>query len=1566
MAWETPDAGGTGDEKRRAASLRRRLLVVCLVTVFFSNERFHGRHHSAQALAIRFGDRGPTGNTSLRSSTKVTDGDVFFSSSRPSPHLAFVASLPRSEAAHSSAPLASSSVGSRESTAPSCLSPTFPVSSPKASEGANCRYGGGASRSGLVKSQFLAARASSSPVSPAAAASSLSAGAPPFGVSPFCAASSACVPSPALPRSAPPRPSAFSRASPSALRAVADAPLPEGEAVGWDSEEDPFFGRHDVDLPAFPAVNASPDGLPGGPGFFEGQAFDRRLPDDAHASEQLLPDEEAPSQDASLEPARRVSRPAASRSSALDTGEVSPQGRGRPPRVSASSLPPPSRGQGVQDWSRDAPEAGGGRFRRGAGAPGAPVSERRSRREEAADEEAAPAASTRRRRIRPHFASSPRGRWSEAEDDAVDGEGVGGAFSPGVQGGANEAAAYLENEDSPELLGARRREDDASYPGDPTAFASAASPRARRARRAPRAGERGGATFDGESQGRRDVGPHEADGLAEYSTRGREPRPPGPRGRSLGADGRGGPFTDAFDGGLDPRGDLMWEDRPYFGPQERGPHRRLPWYFWDSPRSRGARDSEFRRPAGRHPWGRPLPTQRRGSQLRDDALSVVLDDEGDEDPIESEDLEDAAEDALEGGLLEASMNEDGRWANARGGRRRRSPRRWSRGAAQVTWDWPKDAVRTGLDAEVSGTWPGRVRSRRAGGVSSSGPRRRGVAQGLSPLSLAAASREFLEPPNSLVDPWEASKGYPQRRSQRGLAAPEALLRGEDFFGERRRGRTPRVVHSSSFVFSRSRSRFGRGRESRARFADADGSTVPEAVDTLSEAAEGGVDEDEEEKQFYAFSSIHIPPLVRSMDVGLLVYQAQDASGGGRRGQEDPEHPGGSPTEKEQEPREAASLGRRLRDNMDAELSLSLDDAVLGDLIDNTMRRRLLLLPERPPERGPNAAPGAQTPDGEAEARGEATDLLAAAGEKPNAAESIDEGAAGGHRWVSFQKTYKEALEIYEGDEARLQQVHAQAEQIQRALASRVKRKISLDAALRRHGLSLNPFSWMARAFVYFNRFQLRNVTFTLWKDHVLHRFYRQRRDAAGLGRSPVSASAVAQRGKEGLTAAPASPSASETQDASGKKDRVAGGTMAAHDAALGPSEGEARSPKGAAGVAETEGDFVGIEEDWRMYVQRVYGVDLAANPMLELPLIVAKHVFLTQRYIAFVALHPEHKFHFVSHRKWLADQMSQDDKEERSSGPADEPDGARLAGAEGGADRRHGEAAEASGALRGREEEGTAPAETEGPRDDLNQGSNLHDEREAAAAAGNYGESHEGESEDREKQKVDTKDAQARSEARAQEREEGGGAGLSGLEAPPASGREVSTLSDASEPSSGLSGLEAPPASGPEVSTSSDAPEPSSDAGVQDTPALLERGDETTEALEERAAAEADRGESAYADFAQTEKETEAAPAEGLPQGDVSSAEVNEGSVHEEQSDEAIRVVEEAPAGVTQADECFDSLAADGGQSAATPKAKRKRSGSAGKKAASGEEPPAAAAHAESPAPSEEATERSGASVSPG
>ncbi|KEP63084.1 UNVERIFIED_CONTAM: hypothetical protein HHA_222300 [Hammondia hammondi] len=430
-----------------------------------------------------------------------------------------------------------------------------------------------------------------------------------------------------------------------------------------------------------------------------------------------------------------------------------------------------------------------------------------------------------------------------------------------------------------------------------------------------------------------------------------------------------------------------------------------------------------------------------------------------------------------------------------------------------------------------------------------------------------------------------------------------------------------------------------------------------------------------------FFPVRIPPLVRSMDVGLLLYQSRD--------EEESEDEKEDPKILERDGRDGnrrPSLARQLRLEMDTQLDLSLDDAALGDLIDESMQRRLLLeeatqeafennatvsshdegtdSPAVQEERDERASRNAhhmntELPGEDKETSGDTLTETPSSEEEETTRDAAKSSSDVNERplhvakpssqWFSFHAVYKEAVEKYKND-PRLPQVHAQAEQIQRALASRIKRKISLDAALRRHGLPLNSFSWMARAFVYFNRFQLRNVLFTLWKDHVLHHFYRLPRRLAGAGRLPQVASFEEERELDARRVPSVSPSGAEAEEAdeaeaeAEEESREKSELEAATGSAARRDNGEA-SGEMAAGGREDDADFVGIEDDWRLYVQRVYGIDLAQHPTLELPLLVAKHVFFTQRYISFVTQHPVHRFRFLSHKRWLADQMREDESD---------------------------------------------------------------------------------------------------------------------------------------------------------------------------------------------------------------------------------------------------------------------------------------------------------------------------------
>ncbi|PHJ21674.1 transmembrane protein, partial [Cystoisospora suis] len=181
--------------------------------------------------------------------------------------------------------------------------------------------------------------------------------------------------------------------------------------------------------------------------------------------------------------------------------------------------------------------------------------------------------------------------------------------------------------------------------------------------------------------------------------------------------------------------------------------------------------------------------------------------------------------------------------------------------------------------------------------------------------------------------------------------------------------------------------------------------------------------------------------------------------------------------------------------MEEELPLSLEDESIGDLIDDRMRRKLLLLPPIDPHStvdtpdvqamrdftssllhvpSPDKKDQAGQDREEEEEKGQATrEEEQEAHRHHRTSSGLSENARTlgaphpgeeqrSSKWYSFKKVYQEALEKFTGHggdteqregvemNEKIEQVYAYAAFIRRALASRQRRKVTLDAALQRH------------------------------------------------------------------------------------------------------------------------------------------------------------------------------------------------------------------------------------------------------------------------------------------------------------------------------------------------------------------------------------------------------------------------------------------------------------------------------------------------------------------------------------
>ncbi|CBZ50094.1 conserved hypothetical protein [Neospora caninum Liverpool] len=1037
------------------------------------------------------------------------------------------------------------------------------------------------------------------------------------------------------------RPASFSSPRPRRTGETPQSPLlavPGGDSLDEASPEwetaDALFERN-ADFPGLPDVTS----------LDEGPAFDDLAPSPHPASGVHTPED--PPVEPSDTARRRVRRPArtlsvqngdASRQRPSFPSPVSPRSRELQGRLSSSAR--------ARDWTRREEET----RRRGVGNSTSDSVGPARARERADTNSAIPLSG--RRRARPL-------------DGADAGASLLGVHTPedaGHVSGSPASSNDLEGGDPFSFFGdAGRLEDSSLYPpGQVDAFSSPS-----------RAGSPNPAGRGGYWRGREEE---------EYTPAAFPQHLPGRR-RGFGARGAvpdrrrlggGTSLGDRFDSAAESQEDANWLDSRAL---PRPPY--LTSDVWRSPRSRQGRARDPRNAGG-------APRPRHSQQARDGAkagagpsrlheVSVHLDGDA---VLGTEDLED------EGGFVTAAVEADEE-------------------------DWPSRR-----SARASESWGARARGRFEGFPGLRRDRRRdgnlffpdAPPRGLVPAAFASRDPLGLfEAPEGLGGKGDRRPASP-RNPRFAFQAPERNSRGRGGGSFRR----------PLGLLERSWSQLGKRWVSSPFAAALEGERSLEAENGVLQ----GRDIDLDERRFSVFP-VRIPPLVRSMDVGLLIYQRRDEGGeDDREGAKNSDKDGGEGKEgqRRKDLGGRASLGRQLRQDMDAQLDLALDDEVLGDLIDDSMRRRLLLLPqaatgaraeameptpddakaERDAQRGAHKEDSEDELSADTEARetasgthpGEEMAKLLEETQVPGSTETDRSGVKTDSHRFSFQAIYKQAVELYKND-PRLPQVHAQAEQIQRALASRIKRKISLDAALRRHGLPLNPFSWMARAFVYFNRFQLRNVLFTLWKDHVLHHWYRHPRRLAGAGRLPQAAFSplfqeAAEERRMRREARGGSPPAAPFEDTETPARRGAeadqsqprqgpfgaaenGGEVRGDEGEeIGETDGaETRTRETEGGEAEVkDGDWVGIEEDWRLYVQRVYGIDLAQHPTLELPLLVAKHVFLTQRYIAFVARYPEHRFRFISHKRWLAEQMrdededSGDDEAGRSGGregPASQP-----------------------------------------------------------------------------------------------------------------------------------------------------------------------------------------------------------------------------------------------------------------------------------------------------------------------
>ncbi|XP_026191190.1 uncharacterized protein LOC34619525 [Cyclospora cayetanensis] len=275
---------------------------------------------------------------------------------------------------------------------------------------------------------------------------------------------------------------------------------------------------------------------------------------------------------------------------------------------------------------------------------------------------------------------------------------------------------------------------------------------------------------------------------------------------------------------------------------------------------------------------------------------------------------------------------------------------------------------------------------------------------------------------------------------------------------------------------------------------------------------------------------------------------------------------------------------QLQQQMEAVLPLSLPPETLEDLVEGSRRQHLLHLSH---EEGP---PPIHT----------SVQAAAAVGRLLPPADSAVY-ARRGTWWFPLAASYEASRErLGSLDQEAQLELQQNMALLQLEARQRRRRRLILAEALGRHGLQINPASWLCRAFVYLKRTPIRSLVFAVWRQKVLDQLYE-----------PM----MPQREEV----------AEERQESSG---------------------------------------LAALEEDWRKHVLWMSGIDLAAHPALEMALLSRKEVFVQRRYLAVVRRHPSARHQFVPPEASESDGSSDSDLEERGWLPSrGEVGNGELAGA---------------------------------------------------------------------------------------------------------------------------------------------------------------------------------------------------------------------------------------------------------------------------------------------------------------
>ncbi|OEH75747.1 hypothetical protein cyc_02705 [Cyclospora cayetanensis] len=257
---------------------------------------------------------------------------------------------------------------------------------------------------------------------------------------------------------------------------------------------------------------------------------------------------------------------------------------------------------------------------------------------------------------------------------------------------------------------------------------------------------------------------------------------------------------------------------------------------------------------------------------------------------------------------------------------------------------------------------------------------------------------------------------------------------------------------------------------------------------------------------------------------------------------------------------------QLQQQMEAVLPLSLPPETLEDLVEGSRRQHLLHLSH---EEGP---PPIHT----------SVQAAAAVGRLLPPADSAVY-ARRGTWWFPLAASYEASRErLGSLDQEAQLELQQNMALLQLEARQRRRRRLILAEALGRHGLQINPASWLCRAFVYLKRTPIRSLVFAVWRQKVLDQLYE-----------PM----MPQREEV----------AEERQESSG---------------------------------------LAALEEDWRKHVLWMSGIDLAAHPALEMALLSRKEVFVQRRYLAVVRRHPSARHQFVPPEASESDGSSDSDLEE--------------------------------------------------------------------------------------------------------------------------------------------------------------------------------------------------------------------------------------------------------------------------------------------------------------------------------